>query len=267
MAMILNELFLVNLNKMYKIFGKLIFFIKLKNHRVKKLNDFFKNNDIVVMNGPFSAMKYPSLYSNCSSIFPKIIGSYESELEPTFKYLFEKSFSTIIDIGSAEGYYAIGLGLRFPNSTVYAFEMNQKAQNNCKKMGKLNNVKNVIYEGKFDPYYLNKYQFNNSLVICDIEGAEKEIFTSSNIINFINSWLIIEVHDFIHHNLSKIISENFQNTHNVIKIKSSSDLYKIFNYKFHKPEKFYFLTKKFLYSEYRPNKLCWLFIEPKANKE
>ena len=104
-------------------------------------------------------------------------------------------------------------------------------------------------------------------MVCDIEGAEKKIFTSSSINNFINSWLIIEVHDFIHHNLSNIISQNFQNTHNINIIKSRSDLHKISNYKFHKPEKFDFLTKKFLYSEYRPKNLCWLFMEPKINKQ
>ena len=255
------------LNYAYKFFLKFNFIKKLKLKKIKKLNDFFNNIDLVVMNGPFSGMKYPSLFSHSSSIFPKIIGSYENELEPTFNNLFEKSFNAIFNIGSAEGYFAIGLAIKFPNSTVYAFEQNQKSLENCIKMGELNNVKNVIYNNKFEIFDLNKYQFDNCLVVCDIEGAEKEIFTSSSINNFINSWLIIEVHDFIYHNLSNIISENFQNTHKINIIKSRSDLHKILNYKFHKPEKFDFLTKKFLYSEYRPKNLCWLFMEPKINKQ
>ena len=99
-------------NYAYKFFLKFNFIKKLKLKRIKKLNDFFNNIDLVVMNGPFSGMKYPSLFSHSSSIFPKIIGSYENELEPTFKNLFEKSFNTIFNIGSAEGYFAIGLAIK-----------------------------------------------------------------------------------------------------------------------------------------------------------
>lgn len=236
---------------------------KYKQKRISILNVFFHNK--VVLNGPFAGMKYPKIYSNSSAIYPKLIGSYESELGSTIHGIFKKSYRFIYDIGCAEGYYAIGLALKFEKSIIHAFDIDEKALENCRRMGELNNVNNVIYNTEFKFKELQNYDFNNSLIICDCEGLEKEIFQFKNINHFKMASMIIEVHDFIHNGLSHIINSNFRKTHQINIIKSTSDFYKIVNYNFHKPLKVDILMKKYLYSEYRPTIMTWLVLEPKNN--
>ena len=51
-----------------------------------------------------------------SVLIPKLLGSYEQELQPLLQRLAAQNYSEIVDIGCAEGYYAIGLGGCFPRA-------------------------------------------------------------------------------------------------------------------------------------------------------
>lgn len=71
--------------------------------------------ELKVIKGPFEGMKYPSLRAAGSALVPKLIGTYEIELTPYIMKIIEKNYSIILNIGSAEGYYAVGLALRSPS--------------------------------------------------------------------------------------------------------------------------------------------------------
>src|SRR5438876_11547620 len=63
-----------------------------------------------VSNGSFRGMAYvPEAVG--SSLLPKLIGSYEQEITPAIEEMVAKRPPRIIDIGAAEGYYAVGLAL------------------------------------------------------------------------------------------------------------------------------------------------------------
>src|SRR5687768_17261507 len=63
-----------------------------------------------VLTGPFAGMKYPYA-SNGSAVFPKLLGTYESEISELFRYERLKRYRTFIDIGCAEGYYLVGVAM------------------------------------------------------------------------------------------------------------------------------------------------------------
>ena len=67
-----------------------------------------------VLNGPFRGMKYLSR-AYCSAVLPKLLGTYECELIPAIDRLARSDADRIVDIGAAEGYYAVGLALKVPN--------------------------------------------------------------------------------------------------------------------------------------------------------
>lgn len=67
---------------------------------------------LTVRRGPFAGLRYPSHDAVGSSLWPKLLGSYEAELAPTFEALCATPYRTVVDVGAAEGYYAVGLGLR-----------------------------------------------------------------------------------------------------------------------------------------------------------
>lgn len=77
--------------------------------------------------GIFSGMKYPQV-SICGEIAPKYLGTYEMELFPVLEKLKKLYFKHITHVGAAEGYYAIGLCLLWPDVKVDAFEITQRGR-------------------------------------------------------------------------------------------------------------------------------------------
>lgn len=61
-----------------------------------------------ILAGPFRGMKYIE-NSHGSAYLPKILGSYEKELHKFIPRIVEEEYELILDIGAAEGYYAVGL--------------------------------------------------------------------------------------------------------------------------------------------------------------
>jgi hypothetical protein len=51
-----------------------------------------------------------------SALIPKLLGCYEAELHGVIACALNTTYDTIIDIGCAEGYYAVGLALHFPDT-------------------------------------------------------------------------------------------------------------------------------------------------------
>ena len=63
-----------------------------------------------------------------SSCVPKLIGSYEEEVHPIIEEIIRRRYSIVVNIGCAEGYYAVGFALRIPDAIVYAFDVDTTAQ-------------------------------------------------------------------------------------------------------------------------------------------
>jgi hypothetical protein len=71
-----------------------------------------------VAGGPFQGLHYPHRRSVGSAPLPKLLGSYESELHAALEQLLTEEHETVVDIGCAEGYYAVGLGLRLSKAEI-----------------------------------------------------------------------------------------------------------------------------------------------------
>jgi len=97
-----------------------------------------------VRNGPFKGMMYPEISTVESTLLPKLLGSYEKEIQSCIESICQVNYSEIINIGCGEGYYAVGLALKNPNAKVFAFDINKQARVLCRKMAILNGVEDRI---------------------------------------------------------------------------------------------------------------------------
>ena len=81
-----------------------------------------------------------------SWLIPKIIGCYEEELHPWVADLLLHNYNAIVNIGCAEGYYAIGFALKSVSQggLIYAYDINPVARHSCLRMARLNNVPDRI---------------------------------------------------------------------------------------------------------------------------
>jgi len=219
-----------------------------------------------VLHGPFRGMKYPSLSSFGSTLYPKLIGSYERELHETIKELSSENYTEIIDIGCAEGYYAIGLGLKFGHAKVYAYDTDKTARDLCAEMAKVNAIEDrITIEGACTAKDLEKFKFTGKgLIICDCEGYEDFLFDDQNVHNLSGCDLVIETHDFIDINISTNLVKLFSNTHTIQTIKSIDDIEKAKTYAYEETKGLSLEEKKTLYREWRPAIMEWLICKPKA---
>ena len=231
--------------------------------KINKSNLIKEINKLKILSGPFKGMKYPDLISHGSAIFPKILGTYEREINEIVEKIIKCNYDIIIDVGCAEGYYAVGLALRMPNSLVFAYDTAEDATRMCEELSKTNNVQNRIEIHKLfnlDEYLniINNHPNSRILLISDIEGAEKDIFNNEFKLNIKNTDFLIELHDFI----DIEITNNFKNFLLGMlqeKVFSLSDFQKALEYDDNFLNELDFESKLFILKEGRPEQMKWIY--------
>jgi predicted O-methyltransferase YrrM len=122
-------------------------------------------------------MRYVDL-SVGSCFIPKLLGTYERELAPKIELICEKQPGLVVDLGAAEGYYAIGLALRIPQARVVAFELDETGQTALWAMAELNGIGGRLsVRGRCEPQDLSAALAGESspVVVCDVEGDEEKL--------------------------------------------------------------------------------------------
>lgn len=215
--------------------------------------------DLDVKHGPFKGMIYPNPKSRGSSLFPKLIGSYEKELQPVIEEICQKHYTEIIDIGCAEGYYTVGLAMRVPEAKVYAYDTNQEATQLCRKMAELNQVEKNIFIGSFcDFTTLKNIPFRGkALIFSDCEGYEKQLFTKDTMEFFANHDLLIEVHDGIDITISSHLYPLLSETHTIEVVEGVDDIKRAKIYQFEELQQYDLPTKEILLREWRGAMEWW----------
>lgn len=237
----------------------------IQNTRKNNIENLFKIS-LVVQNGIFKGMKYPRIDSNGSSIYPKLLGSYELELAPFVKEAIATSYSEIIDVGCAEGYYAVGFALNTVNTKIYAYDTEEKARILCQEMSNLNGVQDKInIKATLTSSELKNFKFTGKgLVICDCEGFEKDLFNQDNINNLKNCDILIETHDLINIEISTYLKKLFAPTHDIEVIQSIDDIQKAIYYDFEEIKEYDLATRKHILAEGRGATMEWLICRAKG---
>ncbi|MBS1683535.1 MAG: methyltransferase domain-containing protein [Bacteroidetes bacterium] len=176
----------------------------------------------VVRGGIFQGMKYPAYESSGSPLFTKMLGSYEDELNPFLLESRTIKYADIIDIGCAEGYYAVGLAMMHPEARVHAFDIDPVALSRCKAMASANGVsERMVYGTKGEKATLINFKYTGrTLVLCDCEGYEKEIFDEETARALKNADVIIELHDHVVPDIKQRVERAFRDTHIVTYVSS-----------------------------------------------
>jgi hypothetical protein len=220
-----------------------------------------------VLRGPFFGLKYPESSAVGSAFIPKILGTYESEIHPFLEEICLKQYSEIINIGSGEGYYAVGLALRMPKSKIYAFDPDADAQILTRKMAEINNVsKDISIDSYCTPEYLVNFKFTGrGLIVCDCEGCEMHLFRKA-IRALEHCTLLIEAHDYLDLNISSELRSLFSTTHFIKSVFSIDDVHKASKYCLPETKDFSIQDKLYLFGEGRPSIMEWLYLKPKLDE-
>lgn len=220
---------------------------------------------LIVAGGPFRGMRYPTGQSYGSALLPKLLGSYESELHPVLEEMLANQHTAIVDIGCAEGYYAVGLGLRVADADIYAFDISADARMLCADMARLNGVEaRVRIGGLCDEAALRSLPLGNrALIISDCESYEGVLFTSAVAGFLARHDIIVETHDFIDIDISTRLRDIFASTHKVRSIKSTDDIEKAHIYRYPQLDPYDTRTRRLILGERRPGIMEWLAMTPR----
>ncbi len=185
-------------------------------YQIKRVNRLItKQHGHLVQQGPFTGMVYVN-EAACSTLAPKLIGSYEAELHPALAEILATEYTTIIDVGCAEGYYAVGLAIQMPRAKVYAFDIDTHALTLCREMAKLNFVDDRVFtEEACTHSRLRELIDERTLVVCDCEGCEFELLRPEIVSGLNKTDLLVELHDFIDPRIKSALTSRFELTHHI----------------------------------------------------
>ena len=178
-------------------------------------NTLLKHQGTVVMQGPLAGMDFlPQSAEGCH--IAKLLGCYEQPLQPFIEEAIVNAYPTILNIGCAEGYYAVGMAKRMPSTQVLAFDLNPKAQEVCTALAKKNAVSDRVKVGAlFKSEDFEAYGGQKVLVLCDIEGAEKDLLNPEIAPALKGMDLIVESHECLLPGITQLLINRFKDTHQI----------------------------------------------------
>ena len=155
----------------------------------------YGSGPIEVITGPFRGLKY---YNKVvwGPITPKWLGSYEQELQAIVEEIIAADYRTVIDVGCAEGYYAVGLAHRMPRTQVFAYDTDFISRRQTAALARLNGVEARIHLGQLcTGRDITRHSRLHTVIICDIEGAERSLLDPVACPALLNLDMLVEIHE------------------------------------------------------------------------
>lgn len=219
-----------------------------------------------VHEGPFAGMRY-EFGAVCSASVPKLLGTYEKELHGVVEGLASKRWASVIDVGAAEGYYAVGFAMRLRDARVIAYEMDANGRNLLRRNATSNGVIDRLdVRGECTASDLDKAIADAerpTLVVLDVEGAEADLIRGVAAERRKTVTFLIEVHDFASKGnvtITAQLHELLGATHKIETLRSRRRERSDF------PLTFWLVPSRnrlHAMDEYRPGTMEWMLCTPK----
>jgi hypothetical protein len=152
------------------------------------------------------------------------LGTQELEIHDIVEDIVRRRYTEIINIGAADGYYAIGFLCRMPETRVLAFEAAPIHHSGLRRAAALNNVtQRLRIAGFCDRDQLTNELTKSSgsvLIFADIEGAEIELLDPYNIPQLRRADILVETHDALVRNCTEILTQRFRASHHINQVNS-----------------------------------------------
>jgi hypothetical protein len=187
--------------------------------RAEITNVLFNSQGGNVLSGPFAGMAMlPEVSWGDGDLAPKLLGCYEAELHPAIAKAISREPRNVINVGCAEGYYAIGMARALPQSRVFAFDTNEAAQAICGRAAAANQVGTRAKVGgtcTFDTLRDTISKEERTLLFVDCEGGELALLDPEHVPGIQGCDVIVECHDFLNPSITSTLQQRFAKTHDV----------------------------------------------------
>ncbi|KWN83001.1 FkbM family methyltransferase [Burkholderia stagnalis] len=157
----------------------------------------------IIQHGPLAGFNLGALATwRESDNGPKLLGFYEQEVCDVLARV-ASARDVFIDLGGADGYYAVGLVAKNFYRESHCFELEESSRANIAHNAANNNVADRVHVyGAATPSFAKDLaargvDFSRAAVLVDIEGAEFDVLTSECLQQLQRAHIIIELHEFL----------------------------------------------------------------------
>lgn len=181
-------------------------------------NTMIAHYGLAIQDGPFAGMEFVERVAE-GCFLPKLLGCYEQELHSHIRGVLNSDYQHIIDIGCAEGYYAVGFARSMPNTKIHAYDTDRTAQEFCRTLAEKNDVSDRVHiSGLFKGEDFAQFQDSRTLVFCDIEGAERALLDPGKYPALKNLDVIVELHEVLDPGIGDAICQRFESSHRITRV-------------------------------------------------
>ncbi|MCU0828054.1 MAG: methyltransferase [Tabrizicola sp.] len=157
-------------------------------------NTLVARQGTIVAHGPFAGMDY-AVEASEGARAPRLLGLYEAALHPVIEAVVARPYAQVVDIGCAEGYYAVGLARRMPRTQVHARDSDPNARALCARLAARNSVEDRVQIGPEVTHDdLALCATAPTFVLCDIEGAEVRLLDPASAPALRQADILVECH-------------------------------------------------------------------------
>ena len=157
---------------------------------------FAERHGTRVLHGPFAGLRYPDdAPGRVQHLTAKLLGTYEQELAAVVAEEVDARPPLFVDIGAADGYYAVGFALASPGTPVHAFEIDPVAKRQLRELVRANGVEErLTLHGPANTRRLGELDLEDAFVLCDIEGTEVDVLDPAAVPSLAGAHVLVEVH-------------------------------------------------------------------------
>lgn len=245
--------------------------VKLVYRPIRRYQDWHQRRWVwqrtrgTVFSGPFAGLKLTRdvTWGNPS---PILLGTYEAEVAGAIEQAIACEPRLVIDIGCAEGYYAVGLASRIPQGIVHAFDIDPRAREVCRVNAERNNVGDrVVVDGCCTVELLRGLAGEDAFLVVDCEGCETELLDPIKVPALRMTLMLVEMHDFLDSSTSATIISRFRDSHDitVYSSKARNEHHELLR-RLSRRQRYMALD------EHRPTKphpMQWAFLKPRSVRE
>jgi precorrin-6B methylase 2 len=182
--------------------------------------EYVRRYGLEVLRGPFAGLRYtPELPAHehiSHHLMAKLVGSYEQQIYPWIEEWIAKDLGLVIDVGCAEGFYAVGLARAMPTVEVRAYDIYEQARADCAELARANGVQDrVLIGGECTPSTLAAVSEARVALLSDCEGYEKILLDPELAPNLRNWSIIVEQHVLHDPTIAATIERRFRDTHEI----------------------------------------------------
>lgn len=224
-----------------------------------------------VLFGPFEGVRYPpTLVTGMLLEGAMQVGSYEAELHPAVEELIAAQPATVVNVGAASGYYAVGLAVRLPDATVIAFESEAENRRGCARLAAANNVAaRLELRGncglrEFAALAAEVGDEREVAVVLDCEGLELELVDPARFTWIERASLLVELHPSVDPASATVLAERLEATHECELIEASERFGSSFHQLWELPG-LRDVDRELLVAEHRHGPQSWLWAKPRPD--